>query len=305
MVGKTPGNLRDFRIDERNGDGQADRATGDERAATPASAPRQTAAPRVQFAQQTPPKSSVSEWAGPAGDSLVLEDLWPEWSNEVGNDIDLAKPIGKTAAKTSAPSPTIQVSSPRPASRDPYTPTPAPRAAEAAPAESTLPQPTESVVPADSWAVELALAERRMERSGEVEFANQFHKQELLKKKTLEFTRRLADSFRRQLELFNEARFSAAHAVHMYRVSNTETDFMLYRNGVKLVVSGAKAGKVVFAFNQYMGQIFTSAQSTPTVEIEAHWGAFDQLQWVYKGDRVQLDDLVQYFLSEFARQSFK
>ncbi|NDF15744.1 hypothetical protein EB061_10555, partial [bacterium] len=123
-------------------------------------------------------------------------------------------------------------------------------------------------------------------------------------KKTLEFTGKLQSAFRRHVELFNDARYSQGHTVHMYRVSNTETDFMLYRNGVKMIVSGAKAGRVIIAFNQYMGQIFAGSHSG-TVEIEATWGPFDQLLWTFKGERVQTDEVVQYFLTEFVRQSFK
>jgi hypothetical protein len=249
-----------------------------------------------------PKTSSMTEWAEPVGDSLQLEDLWPEWNDEVGVEIDLASPVAPSKQNAPAYSPPKT-----PARAAANAPAPRMSAEPVAPApiESTLPQAAETHVPGDSWSVELALSERRMERSGEVDFASQFHKHEQLKRKTLDFVKRLHETFRRHIELFNEARYSASHGVHMYRVSGTESDFMLYRNGVKLVVSGSKSGKVVFAFNQYMGQIFTAAQTSPTVEIEAHWGPFDQLHWVYKGERVQMDDLVQYFLTEFARQSFK
>jgi len=294
MVGKTPGNLRDFRIDEASGNGRG----GSDLSAQPESTPRQNVAPRARM-QATPTKSSVSEWAGPVGESLTLEDLWPEWNDEVGVEVDLGRPVVAPAKAA----PQNQASPARQAAHASVSKSPAPSPAASA---STLPQASEATsTGVDAWAVDLALAERRMERSGEVDFSNQFQKHELLKRKTVDFVRGLHEAFRAQIELFNEARYSAGHAVHMYRVSGTETDFMLYRNGVKLVVSGSKSGKVVFAFNQYMGQIFTAAQATPTVEIEGHWGPFDQLQWVYKGERIRREDVVQYFMTEFVRQSFK
>jgi hypothetical protein len=79
---------------------------------------------------------------------------------------------------------------------------------------------------------------------------------------------------------------------------------MLFRNGVKLVVSGQRAGRIVFAFNQYLGQIFAPNQN-PSLEIEAVWGAFDQLHWTHRGERLSIDDLVRYFITEFSRQSFR
>ena len=115
---------------------------------------------------------------------------------------------------------------------------------------------------------------------------------------------RLREGFRRDIEIFNEARQSGGHAVHLYRVSNTEEDFMLFRNGVKLVVTGQRAGRVMLAFNQYLGQIFAPTQN-PTFELEASWGAFDQLFWSYKGERIVLEDVVRFFVSEFTRQSYK
>lgn len=154
------------------------------------------------------------------------------------------------------------------------------------------------------WSADLAHNERRMERTGTVDYTNQFQKQEVLRSRTREFTSLLQKHFREQVEVFNDARHSPAHQIHVYKVSKSEEDFMLYRNGVKLVVSGSRAGRVIFAFNQYLGQIYAPTQS-PVLEIEAAWGPFDQLFWSYKGERVQIMDLVRYFLTEFVRQSFR
>jgi hypothetical protein len=114
----------------------------------------------------------------------------------------------------------------------------------------------------------------------------------------------LRQEFARQIEIFNEARQSGAHAVHLYRITNTEHDFMLFRNSVKLVVSGQRSGRILFAFNQFLGQIYTQNQN-PTFELEAQWGAFEQLLWTYRNERVQVQDIVRFFTSEFIRQSYK
>jgi hypothetical protein len=154
------------------------------------------------------------------------------------------------------------------------------------------------------WAAELALSERKAEREGYVDFSNSYQKQEVLKVRTLEFVNSLQKAFREQVEIFNQTRKSPAHSIQVYKVSKTQGDFMLFRNGVKLVVSGQRSGRVLFAFNQYLGQIFTPTQN-PTIEIEAEWGPFDQLFWSYKNERVQIQDIVRYFTLEFVNQSFK
>ena len=122
-----------------------------------------------------------------------------------------------------------------------------------------------------------------MEREGVVDFSNTYRKQELLKLNTVEYAKLLQAQFRREIELFNEARRSASSSIQLYRVSKTEADFMLFRNGVKLVISATQAGRIHFAFNQYMGQVHAPAHS-PQIEIEAQWGTLDQLVWIYRGE---------------------
>ncbi len=155
-----------------------------------------------------------------------------------------------------------------------------------------------------SWASQLALQERQMERQGTVDVHPGLNKQELLKSKTRDFLIEIQNDFRVNVELFNETRQSPAHHIHIYKVSQTPDDFMLYRNGVKLVVSGQRAGRILLAFNQYMGHLFSS-QHPPALELQAAWGVLDQLYWTYKGERIRNEDLVRYLLSEFIVQSFK
>ena len=236
------------------------------------------------------------------------ENPWSSWEKDAGTEIELSARVPQPSApmrnsyENSAPS---QSSA---ASTGLWTSSPHSEASGAdaidAPVE-TLAQTLKSEDPGrHPWSVELALSERRAHRMGVVDFANAYQKQELLKIRTQEFTATLQNTFREHVELFNETRRSPAHAIQLYKVSQTAEDFMLFRNGVKLVVSGQRSGRVLLAFNQYLGQIFAPT-SSPTVEIEASWGAFDQLFWQYKGERVQVLDLVRYFMTEFVRQSFK
>jgi hypothetical protein len=184
-------------------------------------------------------------------------------------------------------------------------------APEAAPAPQSLraaPAPLEGVAIAHTqsldWASQLAITEKQMERQGTVDLHPSLNKQEQLKQKTREFLQNLQNSFREKVELFNESRQSPAYHIHIYKVSNTPDDFMLYRNGVKLVVSGQRAGRIVFAFNQFLGHLL-STQHQPVLELQATWGALDQLSWTYRGERVTEADLLRYLLSEFIYQSFK
>jgi hypothetical protein len=228
--------------------------------------------------------SSATDSAGRPG---RLEDLWATWENDAGEEIDLSKPV--TASRA-----------PLPKRQNPSTPeVQTPKVLEGqAVSEASL------LTSDQSWASALALEERRMERNGTVDCASHFQKPEMLRARTKEFLLSLQKLFRQEIELFNEARLSPAHHIHIYKINNTEADFLLYRNRHKLMVSGARAGKILFAFNQYMGAVYSPSQGA-AIEIDAVWGAFDQLHWTFKGERAHTADLVRYFVTEFVKQSFR
>jgi len=154
------------------------------------------------------------------------------------------------------------------------------------------------------WLTELAYSERRMEKTGEVDYTNHFQKPVILKARTTEFLQILKKAFQSAVEDFNESRNSVTHSIRVYKISGTENDFMIFRNGIKLIISGQQAGLIQFVFNQYLGHIFAPSQK-PMIEIEATWGAFDQLHWTFKGQRVEHSEIVRYFLTEFIHQSSK
>ncbi len=156
----------------------------------------------------------------------------------------------------------------------------------------------------EPWASQLAFHERRLEKEGTVDYGLPFKRQEMLGEKTKEFGRLLQATFRKQIELFNQSRKSPAHSIHIYKISRSDEDFLIYRNGIKLIISSQRAGRITLSFNQYLAPNSRS-ESLGHVELEAVWGPFDQLYWSYKGERVQLMDIVRYFLSELAFQSFR
>lgn len=156
----------------------------------------------------------------------------------------------------------------------------------------------------EPWAAQLAFHERRLEKEGTADYGIPFRRQELLVDKTKEFARVLQHNFRKHVEHFNQARKSAAHAIHIYKISRSDEDFLMYRNGVKLIVSAQRAGRITLSFNQFIAPM-SQTDKHAHVELEAVWGPFDQLLWTYKGERVQMMDIVRYFVSEIAFQSFR
>jgi hypothetical protein len=282
---KTGPNLRDFRIDS---------AAAPEDSITQQKAPRQAVSPRGASSL----KSSVQEWGSESWQGKDRGDLWQVWEEDEEFRREKIGESTPTSAKEMT-APTENAAAAKAPAREASS-TSSPLSSPTT-EEKTSPHPSGLL----SWPAELALEERKMERLGVVDFSNTFKKQDLLKRQTREFMKKLRESLQREIEVFNSVRQSQSHFIHLYRVSNTEEDFMLFRNGVKLVVSGERSGHVVLAFNQYLGQIFTPSQQQPNFELDATWGAFDQVNWNYRGERVSISDIVRYFLGEFARQSYK
>ncbi len=337
-MAKNSPNLRDFRIDaSKNSSGressvrESSLSESSGKDSSPHQAPKQVAknVPQQTISSRATtsvvgatPQSSVSEWGSQSWQGQERGDLWQVWeedqefqnassgTNGVAvrqHSIDSNTHSGEKALKISSTSAPAFVTSSVASSTtgNSFNPNQTNANKKVAPA-------TEEPAPLNNppagflaWPAELALEERKMERLGVVDFSNSFKKADLLKRLTREFVKNLRETFQREIEVFNSVRQSQSHFIHLYRVSNTEEDFMLFRNGVKLVVSGERSGHIVLAFNQFLGQIFTPSQQQPTFELDATWGAFDQIHWIYRGERVNTDDIVRFFLGEFTRQSYK
>lgn len=269
------GSLRDFRVDSMSSH-EVDRSAPSRRPSAPISAPtpRPSSSIKPTSFDST---QGLQEWDRSESFDQPLEEsrhLWKSWEEDLNiteqNQPNARKTIEGNVSRSS------------------------PEAEQKQNIARTL----------VSWASDLALTERRMERRGEVEYSSSFQKQEMLKQQTTEYMRVLRSEFARSIEEFNDARQSGAHAIHLYSISNTENDFMLFRNGSKLVVSGQRSGRILFAFNQFLGQVY-NPQLGPNFELEARWGPFDRLFWSYQSERVQVNDIIRFFLSEFVRQSYK
>lgn len=161
------------------------------------------------------------------------------------------------------------------------------------------------------WVRELVESERRMEETGIIDIAAIQDETRDLTEKTHEFLRVLKDNFVDYTAAFNNMKNSTIGGVKIYGISNTATDFMLFRNGYKLLFSAVAPGRIVMSF-QNQTSSFLSAQSgasmnAPASEeyLEANVGPFGDLTWTYRGATVNTDALVRYYLTRFIRESAK
>jgi hypothetical protein len=164
-----------------------------------------------------------------------------------------------------------------------------------------------------AWIKDLVRAEQKMEESGVVDFSFGFDPQQLLVNESIGFLNNLKNAFIEASASFNQLKGSSVGRIKIYGISNTHADFMLFRNGFKLIFSLKEPGVVGIRFH-YVGAAFTqvgaaSDNGAPVTNDEnilfARWGAFGDLDWTYQEQPVKPDYLVRYYMTRFIRESAK
>ncbi len=160
-----------------------------------------------------------------------------------------------------------------------------------------------------SWVKELVQEELRMEESGIVDVELGFDPEKHLMQESFEFLHDLKASFVEVATAFNQMKSTQLGRVKIYGISNTHADFMLFRNGFKLIFSLREPGLISMKF-QVAGTSFAAGAgpSWPTDNedlLQARWGPFGDLIWTYQEQPIKLDYLVRYYMSRFVRESAK
>jgi hypothetical protein len=160
-----------------------------------------------------------------------------------------------------------------------------------------------------SWIKELVAAEQQMEDAGIVDMAPGFDHDRQLDDATIDFLNDLKIGFIEASSAFNQLKGSSVGHIRIYGISKTKADFMLFRNGYKLIFSMRHGGLIAISYSAAVtGYIPGQArpdESTPQDVLKAEWGAFGQLNWTYDNRPIQLDYLIRYYISRFVRDSAK
>lgn len=158
-----------------------------------------------------------------------------------------------------------------------------------------------------SWIRDLVQAEQKMEESGIVDFSLGFDPAKHLFTETIHFLEDLKTAFIEGATAFNQMKATQLGRVKIYGISNTHADFMLFRNGFKLIFAQREPGIVSIRF-QYAGAQFSAQSEAESVDeaiLHARWGPFGDLIWTYQDQPIKLDYLVRYYMTRFVRESAK
>jgi len=169
-----------------------------------------------------------------------------------------------------------------------------------------------------SWIKDLVKAEQQMEESGLVDMSFGFDPERVLVTETIQFLLALKTEFVDSSSTFNELKPSALGRIKIYGIAKTHADFMLFRNGFKMIFSMKAPGQISVRFN-FIGTNYIPTPGATTAEsagaananvmdeniIEARWAAFEELIWTYKGQTVKLEFMVRHYMTQFIRESSK
>jgi hypothetical protein len=165
-----------------------------------------------------------------------------------------------------------------------------------------------------SWVKDLVKAEQQMEESGIVDINAGFDPDQTLISESIQFLNQIKIEMIDATGAFNEMKASTLGRVKIYGIAKTHADFMLFRNGYKMIFSLKKPGQISIRFNfisnNYIPQTQASAPvaATSLMEedlIESKWGVFGEIVWTHKSTEVKIPNLVRHYLSRFIRESAK
>ncbi len=161
------------------------------------------------------------------------------------------------------------------------------------------------------WIQELIRNEQQMETSGLIDFSPVINQDHIILSSSIEFLKNLKSQFIKNSDIFNQLRGNSNGAIKIYGIAKTHGDFMIFRNGYKLVFNMLHPGKIQITFHHMSSPFLTSDSSQPSPKtvpdgtLEAAWGAFNEIKWVSDKKPANPDHLVKFYLRSFVQNSTK
>jgi hypothetical protein len=157
------------------------------------------------------------------------------------------------------------------------------------------------------WLKRLVENESELLRTGSGDFVSHQDHRKVVEEATLEFMALLKEEFLECVDLFNSYRGGShlPNSVKIFNISNTQADFIIFRNTLKLVISNPALGVINFSFVN-RANTFTKAPVKSKKEgydLIAQLYPFNDLAWTFHGERVNIEAVVRYLFTEFVKSS--
>ena len=172
-----------------------------------------------------------------------------------------------------------------------------------------------------AWIESLASQEIEMEKTGQMDVFSHLNEEKILEDHAYSFLSDLRELFQRCADHFNQFRKDSRQTIKVYGIANTKADFLVFRNGVKLVVSYSKPGQVEISFHTLSGGLYAPMQSRvasgkgkiprPPGSLaeqvgdlfNVELGPFNEARWTFQGIKTTVPALVRFYLTEFIKNS--
>lgn len=157
------------------------------------------------------------------------------------------------------------------------------------------------------WIYELARAESSPEADALYRLNQTTAPQQAIEESTVEFLTDLRAYFQEYVRIFN-AQSDAGKKfpeIKIFNLTQGAADFMLYRNGIKLIVANTTHGVVQISYDKHLiaGAVPSELSIPQAEEILAQFGAFSTVHWMYRSERVESEQVAKHFFADFARVS--
>lgn len=158
----------------------------------------------------------------------------------------------------------------------------------------------------NGWIHELARAESSPEAALLDGLTKTSGPQQAIEESTVDFLTDLRADFEEYVRVFNSIsedgkKFSD---IKLFNLAEGAANFMLYRNGIKLIVSNTAHGVIQFSYNRHATVQQTGADSMdiPSAEeLLAQVGVFGSVQWTCRSEKTDSESVSRYFFAEFIR----
>jgi len=156
------------------------------------------------------------------------------------------------------------------------------------------------------WIHEIARAEASPEAEALYQLTQGAGPQQAIEESTVDFLTDLRAYFQEYTRVFNslsEAGKKFAE-IKIFNLTQGAADFMLYRNGIKLIVANTTHGAIQVSYDRHAQVAVGGESPVPQAEeLLAHLGAFGRVHWMYRSERVESEQVARHFFGEFSRMT--
>jgi hypothetical protein len=157
------------------------------------------------------------------------------------------------------------------------------------------------------WIHELARAESSAEAEALYQLNQASAPQQAVEESTVDLLTDLRAYFQEYVRIFNSIseagkKFSE---IKIFNLTQGAADFMLYRNGIKLIVANTTHGVIQFSYDKHIiaGAASPEFGIPQAEELIAQIGAFGAVHWMYRSERVESNQVAKHFFEEYVRST--